>query len=257
MPQREPTKATSTIFGRSRRRECSFDGRIFLERCIWLTLLLLGWAPVVILSGCVSRAPNLSNAGAAWSITDAGLSAAARRGMTLQARDAEPFFLSPEAASALHESTELIQRASNQRIELVILDQAKLNAYTFRRKSEAVVVITTKTLQRFGGQSAVMAYVIAHEAAHHTLRHISSDAENTPQSNLGASTPEMELEADRQALVWLEQSGPGPCGALVFLRELGEKPVFRTPLFGSSHPDPEERIAQAQALLTTMNRACD
>lgn len=123
--------------------------------------------------------------------------------------------------------------------------------------------------------AAVVGHEIAHNEEQHAAERVNSQAVtqlgvNLTAAALGGEQANMvagllnagaqygvllpygrnqELEADRLGLQYMARAGYDPRAALEFWQKMAREGGSRTPAFASTHPAPEQRIAQIRALL--------
>lgn len=165
-----------------------------------------------------------------------------------------------------------------QEWEVVVFEGGEANAFALPGKKIGVFEGMMRTTQNDAQLAAVIAHEIAHVEQDHSQERLNSQAATDLGVNLagaalgaaGIGNPQaiagllgagaqyglllpysrnQELEADRLGLEYMARAGYDPRAALAFWEQMQAQDGERPPAFLSTHPAPEQRIEQLEAML--------
>jgi predicted Zn-dependent protease len=190
--------------------------------------------------------------------------------------------LKVEDAKSVVAVANAITRNSGIRPTLFLLESSELNAgATFDKDGKPIIIINKPMMDLIKDDPDMAAALLGHEMAHLYLRHPGATAgtdaagsilgllagialEIVAQNKLGVTnlglqggeligtafstsfTRDQEREADRLGLIWAKQDGYDPNGAIKLFKELEKRGGNSLVPFFQSHPNPSERIENAQ-----------
>ncbi|MBU3628523.1 M48 family metallopeptidase [Polynucleobacter sp. AP-Reno-20A-A9] len=193
--------------------------------------------------------------------------------------------LKVEDAKSVVAVANAIGRNSGIRPTLFLLESSELNAgATFNKDGKPIIIINKPMMDLIKDDPDMAAALLGHEMAHLYLRHPGATAgadaagsilgllagialEIVAQNKLGVTnlglqggqligtafstsfTRDQERDADRLGLIWAKQDGYDPNGAIKLFKAIESKSGNTLIPFFQSHPNPSERIENAQRVI--------
>jgi predicted Zn-dependent protease len=248
----------------------------------------------LLIAGFGTAAPAAQqpqNALAVWALTPAQWTSGAANGIRIGRGDGSGVTLKAAHLKNLSEAQAKIAQAAGQNVPIVFVDDAPPNGFASVYNNAQVVAVTPSLVELIGDDDDAVAALLGHENAHHKLGH-TADTRNARERNIGAArslfgglannlvgglggalagaaagaavtslgrsfTRDEERAADAQGLEWAVAAGYEPCGNYRLAQKL--QSIAGTGLaFLSTHPGPEERMANANArAIALTGRGCD
>jgi Zn-dependent protease with chaperone function len=236
-----------------------------------------------------AQQPN--NTLAVWALTPAQWQSGIANGIRIGRGDGTGVTLKAAHLKNLYDAQLKVARASNQNVPIVFVDDAPPNGFASIYNNAMVVAITPSMVELVGDDDDAVAAMLGHENAHHKLGH-TADTRNSRERNIGAArslfgglannliggvggaiagaaagaavtglgrsfTRDEERAADAQGLEWAVTAGYEACGNYRLAQKL-QMVAGGGLAFLSTHPGPEERMANANArAIALTGRGCD
>lgn len=247
-----------------------------------------------ILTACILALAYISpaNAGAAgqqvqvqmWEPSEERWPVVVTSGVALRKADGTRVVLSAVQLTNFRDAQLKIMEQSALRIPLVFTDEPDANGYATMNGERLVVAITFPLVALVGDDRDAVAALLGHEFAHHKMGHTGQERGNRESATgaigsllgglannyvpfgravVGAAvagigrsfTRDEERAADNLGLDWAIASGYDPCGSYRLAQKLGGGAGVLQ--FLSTHPGPEERLANAEGRSIALNgRGC-
>ena len=193
--------------------------------------------------------------------------------------------LKVEDAKSIVSITNVIGSSAGIRPTIFLRESSQINAAaTFDKDGRPIIIINKPMMDLIKDDPDMASALIGHEMAHLYLRHPGATAgtnaagaligliagialEVVAQQKLGVAnlgmqggsligtafstsfTRDQERDADRQGVLWAKQNGYDPNGAVRLFQVLEKKSGNSLIPFFQSHPNPSERIENAQRLI--------
>ncbi len=148
---------------------------------------------------------------------------------------------SPELQSFLSQISKRISAGRSTRI--IVLNSSDPMAFT---TGGGFIVISAGLIANLRNE-AELAFIIAHELSHEILRHTETDAFVDPSGATSKERQEIEMEADKQAVMLLMRANYDPHAALACLHHTYS--AFPDLQYSASHPELETRIEALSGLI--------